>query len=259
MLKRVVCLLAMGACRGPMLQAADNPFAGRWKLNPGKSRMTGQIDSIQSVGADKYQFTRGALSWTLTADGKEQPLPFGGTTTLVAVAPGTWKFTYKVDGKLVSTDHWWLAPDEKSMLRASEGTRLDGSIFDNETKYSRTAGEKGFAGTWKSTKITARTPDEMVILANGDDGITRTLPADNSTVSLKFDGADYPMTGPNVPPGMTLGAERTGHHKIKTTSKLNGKLLGTAEIMVSGDGKRIEILAYDAGVTLPYLMIYDRE
>jgi hypothetical protein len=211
------------------------------------------------VGPSKYQFKYGAFSWTLTADGTEQPSAFGSTATLIAVVEGTWRFTYKVNGKVTSIDRWWLGPDGKSMLRASEGTRDDGSTFSNETKYTRTSGERGFEGTWKSRKITARTPDDLIVVANGDDGITRTMSAEGSTVSLKFDDADYAVQGTKVPAGMTLAARRTGLRKLRTTSKLNGKVLNTADLSVSTDGKRTTVVQYDSGVTVPYVMVYDRQ
>jgi hypothetical protein len=257
--RRVTCLLTVATCLAPMLQAAANPFVGKWKLNLAKSRLTGRSDSVLLVGPNEYQFKYGAFSWTLTVDGTEQPWPFGGTVSLMAVVEDSWKFTYKVDGTVVSIDRWWLGPDGKSMLRGREGTGEGGSTFSSETKYTRTSGEKGFEGTWKSRKVTARTPDELIVIANGDDGITRTVPAEGIKVSLKFDGADYAMEGPRAPAGMTLAAIRTGHRKVRTTTKLNGKVLDTAEIGVSADGRKTTAVQYDSGVTVPLVMVYERQ
>ncbi|MGA2131613.1 MAG: hypothetical protein ABSH50_04795 [Bryobacteraceae bacterium] len=259
MQRRVTWLLAAGACLATVLQAAGNPFVGKWKLNPAKSKLTGQSDSVQSVGPNAYKFTYGAFSWTLTANGKDQPWPLGGSVILTAVAASTWKFTYQFNGRVASIDHWWLSPDGKSMIRAREGTGEDGSAFSSETRYRRTAGEKDFAGTWRSSKITAHTPDLVIILANGDDGITRSIPVEGSTVSLKFDGADYKVQGPRAPAGMTLAAERKGSRKIRTETKLDGKSLNTADISVSPDGRTTTVLQHDAGVLEPYIVIYDRQ
>lgn len=239
-----------------MLPAADDSFAGKWNLNPAKSRLTGQTDSVRLIKPNQYEFKYGTLTWTLTLDGSEQPLPWGGMTSVTVLAAGTWKFTNMVNGKIISVDHWWLSPNGKSMLRASEGTYEDGSVFRNETEYGRTAGESTFEGNWRSRKITARTPDALIIEANGDDGFTRIVPAEKSTVSVKFDNKDCPVHGPTVPAGLTLAAERDGHHKLLTTTKMNGTLINTA--IMTTDGKTMTIMRYDASVPEPYELVYDR-
>ena len=62
----LVCLLA------GTLWAADDPFCGKWKLNMEKSKFAGEQSKIEDLGGNKYKWTSGNVSDTITADGTEQ-------------------------------------------------------------------------------------------------------------------------------------------------------------------------------------------
>jgi len=252
----MIALLAIGTFLLAALPAAENPFVGKWKFSLSKSKVTGQHDSVQSVGPNKFKFTYGTFSWTITANGTDQPGPFGTIAMTIADA-NTWKFNNKVKGITVSTETWTLAADGKSMVRAEQGKRHDGSSFQNETKYNRTAGGKSFEGTWQSSESKMNSPSEVTITANGDDGLTETVGTDNLTVSYKFDGAEYPIKGPQVPEGMTVTAKRTGPRRLRMTTRLKGKLLDTADITISPDGKTRTIVARDPGEKEPFVAVYE--
>jgi len=59
--------------------AADNPFVGKWKVNPSKSKLTDEM-KVEVVGENKYAFTfgPGAVD-TIVADGTDQPAMQGTT------------------------------------------------------------------------------------------------------------------------------------------------------------------------------------
>jgi hypothetical protein len=73
----VVCL-AIGT-----LWAANDPFVGKWKVNPSKSKLTDEM-KVEVAGENKYTFTfgPGAVD-TIVADGTDQPA-MQGTTLSVA-------------------------------------------------------------------------------------------------------------------------------------------------------------------------------
>jgi hypothetical protein len=171
--------IALGCALAATLPAAS-PFAGKWKFNPAKSKLAGTTDSVAAAGPNTWKFTYGTYSWTVKADGTDQPMPFG-TVALKPGGPSKWVLTNKTNGKLVSTETWVLAADGQTMTRTSVGKREDGSAFNDVVTVARAGGDKGFEGTWISTEVKATWTD-VAIEANGDTGITLTVPAESVTV-----------------------------------------------------------------------------
>src|ERR1051326_3852042 len=63
--------------------AADAPYIGTWKLNTAKSQMTGETLSIEKLPAGdmQYHYDVEGFAYNFNLDGKEYPLPDGGTTS----------------------------------------------------------------------------------------------------------------------------------------------------------------------------------
>jgi len=81
----------------------------------------------------------------------------------------------------------------------------------------------GWAGTWESTKVEFNSPEEWEIEANGANGLTFKNAAYQESVSMKFDGKDYPEKGPTVPPGSTTSGKHAGERTFELTNKIKGK------------------------------------
>jgi len=63
----VVCL-AIGTS-----WAADDPFVGKWKVNPSKSKLIDEM-KVEAAGENRYTFTFGPGQVdTVVADGSDQP------------------------------------------------------------------------------------------------------------------------------------------------------------------------------------------
>jgi hypothetical protein len=111
------------------------------------------------------------------------------------------------------------------------------------------------AGKRRSSKAL---PPEFDIEANGDDGLTFTLPADSVKIALKLDGKPCAIEGPRVPPGMTSSAKSSGPRKITATTNLKDKMIDTEIWEVSADGKTFTYTEQDPGEAKPIVAIYDR-
>ena len=147
---------------------------GRWKIDEAKSHFTGAIDSVTAAGPNTWTFQYGAFSWTIKADGADQPTPFGETAMKV-VNPSTWQFINKTNGKLSGDETWTLSADGQSITRTFGGQKENGERFSGYETVKRIAGTSGFAGTWESTDV-KMTFTEVDIEPNGADGITLRLP-----------------------------------------------------------------------------------
>jgi len=251
-----VAAIALGCAFAATVPAAS-PFSGKWKFNAAKSKLTGTTDSVAAAGANTWKFTYGSFSWTVKADGTDQPTPFGTTVALKALSPFKWEITDKAKGKVAATETWELAADGKSMTRTSTGKREDGTSFNDVVMVKRTAGDKGFEGTWESTDVKA-SPSEIDIADNGDNGLTLTVPAENVKLTVTFDGKDNAAQGPKVPAGMMLSAKSAGPRKVEATTKVNGKVLDSETWEVSADGKTFTYTEKDAGETRATVSVYDK-
>jgi hypothetical protein len=236
---------------------AESPFEGKWKIDPAKSHMTGSTDSITAEGPNQWRFKYGSFSWSVKANGTDQPTPFGGAVSMRVVNPSTWQFTNKSNGKIISRETWTLAADGKSMTRIFNSHGPHGEPTSGVASMKRIAGAHGFEGTWESTNI--QLPfTEVDVEPNGDNGITVRLPEDGTTYSVQFDGKEYPEHGPRLPAGMTVSAEMTGMRTVRVHTRQNGNLFDTEEWEVSPDGNTFTYKERDEGTSEPVIIVLHR-
>ncbi|HEV2178267.1 MAG TPA: hypothetical protein VGW33_13865 [Terriglobia bacterium] len=259
MLTRAIQSLTIACLFLGSLSAATDPFVGKWKLNPSKSKMTGEQEKIEALGGNKYTFTFGEISDTLVADGTDQPMHYGSTRAITEEGPNTWKLVDKKDGRTLGTGTWTLSQDGKTMTMDVTGTQPDGSTFHFQETRKRIAGTSGFAGTWEDTSVTFGSPDEFEIQPYEGDGLTFFTPAQNDTLSMKFDGKDYTENGPNVASGSTSSGRRVNARTLEMTDKVQNAVMDTTEFKVSPDGKALTLTVHDKGQSKPLTIVYDRE
>lgn len=237
-------------------QYGSNPFVGRWKIDEANSHIAGNTDSVTAAGPNVWKFQFGNFSWTVKADGTDQPTPFG-TTAMKVVNPTTWQFSNKTNGKPAGDETWVLSADGRSMTRTFTAPNDNGEMTNGVEMMKRTSGTSGFQGTWESTAV--QMPfTEIDIFANGEDGVTLRIPADGTTYSLKFDGKDYPEQGPRIPAGLTVSARRTGDRTVQAQTTLNGKPFDTEDWEISADGNTFKYTEHDAGSEHPVQIVLHR-
>ena len=133
------------------LSAADDPFVGKWKMNPSKSRLTDEM-KVEAVGSNRYALTfgPGAVD-TIVADGTDQPAMQGTTLSLTVKGPNNWWVVRKKKGQIRVTGDWTLSADGKTLDDNFTAYQPDGSTRKQHYLYERTAGTAGFTGTWDTT------------------------------------------------------------------------------------------------------------
>jgi len=249
----------MVVCIGLVASAlfAENPFVGKWKIDAANSHMTGTTDSVTAERPNQWKFQDGSASWSVKADGSDQPAPFGSTVAMLAVDASTWQFTNKSNGKVIGHETWVLSADGKSMTRTFTSPGPSGEPVSGVASMKRIAGTRGFEGTWESTDV--KLPfSEVDIEPNGDDGITVLLPEDGTGYSLKFDGKQYPEHSPRLPAGITVSAAMTGARTLRAHTSQNGKVFDTEDWEVSADGKTFTYKQLDEGSTEPMVIVQHR-
>src|SRR5438477_9538401 len=105
----VVCL-AIGT-----LWAANDPFVGKWKVNPSKSKLNDEM-KVEGAGANRYAitFAPGAVD-TVVADGSDQPALQGTTLSVTVKGPNSWVIIRKIKGRTLLTGYWTLSEDGKTL------------------------------------------------------------------------------------------------------------------------------------------------
>lgn len=240
------------------LWSATDPFAGTWKLNPAKSKLTDQM-KVEEAGPNKYTFIFSAdNAETIVADGTDQPGIFDTTFAVTVLSSHQWKVVRKTGGRVTISAIWDLSSDDNTLTDNFTGYRADGSTSNLLYKYTRAAGTSGFAGTWESIEEQVNSSYEMQVQTYEDNGLSFVNPAQKMTKSIKFDGKDYAAQGPNLPAGYVTSGRRLSDSAVELTDKINGKELDTQQVEVSADGKTLTITTHIPGHSKPNIQVFDR-
>jgi hypothetical protein len=240
------------------LWAAPNPFAGTWKLNPAKSKLTDQM-KVEVTGGNKYTFYLSATNpETIVLDGTDQPGIFGTTLAVTVLSSHQWKVVRKTGGRVTISAIWDLSSDGNTLTDNFTGYRADGSTNNLLYKYTRTDGASGFAGTWESISEQVNSTYEIQIQPYEDDGLAFINPAQKTTKSIKFDGNDYAAQGPNLPAGYATSGRRLSDRAVELTDKIDGKILDTQQVEVSPDSVTLTITTHIPGRAKPNIQVFDR-
>src|SRR4029077_199835 len=155
MLSRIFQLLLVACLATSSVWAANDPFVGKWKVNPSKSKLNDEM-KIEVAGANRYAitFVPGQVE-TVVADGSDQPGTDGTTLSVTMKGPNSWEVVRKMKGRTLIMAHWTLSEDGKTLNDAftqylPDGTTLfsqslpNGSTLFLPYVYERTAGNSGF-------------------------------------------------------------------------------------------------------------------
>lgn len=259
MVKRAIQFLVVALLVTETLWAANDPFVGKWKLNPSKSTLTDTM-KVTAAGENKYGFDFGAGKIeTIVVDGTDQPGIFGTTLAVTVERPDTWKVVRKKDGRAMLSATWTLSQDGNTLRDAYKECEANGSTTSVDYVYKRTAAGSGFAGTWESTSEKVNSVYEIQIEPFGSDGLTFINPEGGTTQEMRFDGKDYLRMGKNVPESSASSGRRVNERALEMTDKLKDKITDTREIKLSPDLKTLTMTVHPAGQKTPNVLVFDRE
>jgi hypothetical protein len=217
---------------------AQSPFAGTWKLNQEKSQLAGDTMKFGPAEGQAMQLTAGGVTYSFRVDGNNYALPSGDFAIWRQTSPDSWTTEYrKPDGKLLSSDHWKLSSDGKSLSVTTSGVKANGDLYTDTAEYVRTAGSTGLLGSWKSTEVKLSSPNELIMQESGLDQLILKIPAMNASGEVNFNGKEVAFQGPDIPPGFRVGLTRTGPYSFRLVQKLNGTVTSSSVFTVSDDGK----------------------
>lgn len=219
--------------------AADSPWDGTWKLDPAKSHFTGQTFTYSKGPGDLLHYEDGSTaSFDFGLDGKEYKTWANRTTQWTATGKNAWDTVTKADGKVVAKGHFALSDDGKTLTMNFTGTRPDGNPFHEEDVFTRESGTDGLIGTWRASKVKGPGGPQTFVISSPADGVLHyEIPDMQASAEGRADGSDHPVTGPTVPPGMTIRWEFVNPTKVKYTIKINGKPDSYGVQAIAPDGR----------------------
>jgi hypothetical protein len=249
-------LLAMAAAAP--CSAATSPWDGTWKLNPDRSRLTGQTFTITQKG-DMFHYVRGTLSYDFACDGKPYPTIADRTVTCTGSPETGYDLVAMAGDRMRSKSHRTISPDGKLMMITGESTRPGGNTVQYSETYKRTAGKKGMAGTWKDVRRQSNGSDTIKIAVTGDEMHLEYAELQES-VTAKLDGTESPVTGPTVPPGVTQSTKADGPRKFTYYGKYQGTVIGEGVRTISSDGKTMIVESWDPGkANEKAILVYEKQ
>jgi hypothetical protein len=272
MLTRTLQLLLAGCLMTGTPWAADNPFVGKWKVNPPKSMLNDEM-KVEVAGANRYSITFGpSQTDTVVADGSDQPALSGTTLSITVKGPNSWEVTRKMKGRTLLTAHWTLSEDGKSLNDAftqylPDGMTLfsqplpNGSTLFLPYVYERTLGNTGFLGTWDSESAKVRAGIELQIQPYEGDGLSFKRSDKEVANTVKLDGKDHSDLDPNGgDKGTAYSGRRVNARRLEITEKFKGKITGTREIELSTDLTTLTVTERLVGQSKPKsILVYNRE
>jgi len=260
MIHRTFQLLLVGCLVTGTLWAANDPFVGKWKVNPAKSKLNDEM-KVEAAGANRYTFTfaPGAVD-TVVADGSDQPALQGTTLSVTAKGPDNWVVIRKMKGRTLLTGYWTLSADGKTLSDDYTEFAPDGSKTNILYMYERTAGSSGFTGTWDSDSEKVKPGIELQIEPYEGDGLSFDSRGADMVEKIKFNGNDYPAVDPDASPGSASSGRRVNERSVDITEKLKGEIAGTRRIELSRDLKTLTMSLHLVGQNRPQsILVFDRE
>lgn len=242
MLNRIFQLLLVTCLAIGTLWAGNDPFVGKWKLNPSKSKLTDTM-KVEASGANKYVVDVGDGPQNVVPDGTDQPRPDGTTVSVTLEGSDTWKTVGKKDGHTLYTAIWKLSPDGNTLRDTYTRYQPDGSTSSVDYVFKRTAGSAGFPGRWESTSEKVNFVLELEIRPYEGDGLSLVVAAQDSTENIKFDGKDR---------------RRLDERTLEIIGRKDGQISNTRQIKLSPDLKTLTMVQ-SVDQNKPSILVFDRE
>lgn len=152
---------------------------------------------------------------------------------------------------------WTLSSDGNTLNDDFTSFGQDGSPSNFKSVYKRTAGGSGFADTWVSTTVTS--VEMLHVQPYEAEGLSFLNDLEGLMINAKFDGKDYPITGPNSVPGFVSSARRVNALSLEFTDKFKGRHVDTRDIELSPDRKTLTMTVHGAGEEEPDVYVFDRQ
>jgi hypothetical protein len=143
-------------------------------------------------------------------------------------------------------DTFAVSADGKTLTDKFEDDSEDKPVT-GEMIFSRIdkgpAGSHAMSGSWRTEKMANVSSNGITVTLQSTPNGMKMSDNNGQSYDVKFDGKDYPIQGD---PGNTMiSLKKVDANTMEETDKRNGKVVYTARITVSADGKTITYVGHD--------------
>ncbi len=213
------------------IAATDLPYAGKWKMNPAKSDFGELTITYEQLPSGEMQATVDGQPYKFKIDEQEYPALFGSTAAWKSLGPNSWQTTWRMKGKVLTTDTSTLSADGKTLTVNSKGTKPNGEAIDDTATFERVSGGPGLSGKWKTKNMKSSSPNVL----------------------------ELTPSGATLGPGWTVALAGDGPRAFGMTVKNSGKVMYKMAYSVSADGKTLTETGGSTATNEKIKVIYDRQ
>ncbi len=235
----------------PALSMAQSALVGTWKADLSNMQQpTKPSRMLLSKGV--YHCQTCVPAYAVKADGQDHAVtghPYYDSVAITIVDANTIQEIDKKGGKTVTTSKTTISSDGKTlMFEQSDSSNSNGApvlVKGEATQVAKApAGSHAISGSWRTTKLT-NVSDNGLLTTYALSGTTLTMTAPTGqSYSAPVDGTDSPFMGD---PGQTsVSIKRVNDNTVDETDRRDGKVIGSAHITVSADGKTMTVVWKDA-------------
>jgi hypothetical protein len=230
----------------PAVTLAQSALVGTWKADISDYKPpTKPNQYLLSHGV--YHCKTCAPPYAVKADGQDHAVtghPYYDSVAITVVDANTISEIDKKGGKTVTTGTMTISSDGKSMqFEFSDSSNSNGAPIVGKGTATRLAkgpaSSHAVSGSWRTTKIT-NLSDNGLITTYALSGTTlKMTDPTGQSYSAPVDGTDSPFMGD---PGQTsVSIKRIDDNTVDEIDRRDGKVIGSAHISVSADGKTMTV------------------
>jgi len=232
----------------PSFLFAQSPFDGTWVSDVGAAQFS---KKPHTYVLEKGMFTCSTCvpKVSVKADGQDHSVAgsnYFNTVAIHEVDANTTEEVDKKDGKIMYKDTMTVSADGKDLSDKFEDDSEDKPVT-GELILSRIskgpAGSHAISGSWRTEKMANMSSNGLSVTLQSTPNGMKMSDNNGQSYDVKFDGKDYPIQGD---PGQTMvSLKKVDANTLEETDKRNGKVVYTAHITVSADGKKMTYAGHD--------------
>ena len=227
---------------------AQSPFDGTWVSDIGATQYSKKPHTFV-LEKGMYTCSTCVPKVSVKADGQDQAVAgskYFDTESVREVDANTIEEVSKKDGKTMFKDTMTVSADGK-MLTDKWEDDSEAKPVTGEMTMARIskgpAGSHAVSGSWRTEKMVNISSNGTTVTLQSTPNGLKMSDNNGESYDAKFDGKDYPIQGD---PGNTMvSLKKVNANTLEETDKRGGKIVYTARITVSADGKKITYAGHD--------------
>jgi hypothetical protein len=251
-MNKSLLLLVSASMLMPTFGLAQSAFVGTWKADTNNNiQMPKKPDEYLLTGG-VYKCKTCAPAYSVAADGQDHAVtghPYYDSVAVKVVDANTIVETRKKGGKTVTTSTYKVSADGKTAtFDVTDSSNSSGDpvkVKGQDTRVANgPAGSHAVSGSWRTVKFDSVSDNGLLTTwALSGNTLKMSTPTGQS-YSAPLDGTDSPFMGD---PGQTsISMKKVDDRTLDETDKRDGKVIGSARLTASADGKTIRVAWKDA-------------